>query len=217
MQKEGFTHVSETQPVYDPRIFLQDTMENAQAIILTPEVGQTTQERWEIETAWLGERIHFSSTDTVVLDYGCGVGRIAKIIPNPVLGIDISPTMRTMAPLYVSRISFDATHPPMLRHLVDNGFRARGAVAIWTLQHVLDLSYDCLLLADALMPGSYLWTLDDGKRYVPVNYGDHFTWADDGQSVVDNLANNGFRLKREERPPLTMCAEGAVFRQWVRM
>jgi len=210
--------MSDITPKYNPSIFLQDSIEHAQMIILTPEVGLTTQQRWEQETAWLVERIRFPSPIPLVIDYGCGIGRIAKQLENPVLGIDLSPTMRQQAIEYVHRSGFATTHPPMLRLLLNNGLHAHGAIAIWCLQHVLDLGYDTQLLFDALVPGSYLWTLDAARRYIPASFEDRqeFIWTDDGESVQANLDDVGFVLLREEAPPLSLCEAGAKLRQWAR-
>lgn len=203
---------------YDPRIFIQDTLEHAQAIILTPEQGLTTQQRWERETEWLATRIKFPSPMPLLIDYGCGVGRIAKLFENPVLGIDISPTMRQQAIEYVYRAGFATTHSPMLRMMVEAGLRAQGATAIWCLQHVRDPDYDTQLLHDALVPGSYLWTLDQTtRRYVPATYEDgNFTWIDDGASVQDTLVECGFILLHEEPMPKELCEGDARLRQWLR-
>lgn len=204
-------------PQYDPRIFIQDTIEHAQCIILTPEVGLTTQERWEQETEWLRLQIDFPSTTDLLLDYGCGIGRVSRILENPVLGIDISHSMRQHALLYVNRPGFATTHPPMLRFFIDNGLRAKGGVAIWALQHVLDLGYDTQLIFDALAPDSYFWTLDGARRYVPASYDDEkFIWIDDGESVPAHMDASGFTLIAEVAPPLTLCGEGAKLRHWYR-
>ena len=42
-----------TEPRYCPQVFDQPDLADAKAIILTPEAGLTTDERWERETAFL--------------------------------------------------------------------------------------------------------------------------------------------------------------------
>ena len=65
---------------YHPELFDARTVEQARAIILTGE-GSTPDERWRTETPWIcgliAENITLTS-DSVVLDYGCGIGRVAK-------------------------------------------------------------------------------------------------------------------------------------------
>ena len=65
---------------YYPEIFDAHTMGHARAIILTGE-GSTTAERWQVETPWLGDQISSLieiTPDTLLVDYGCGIGRVAK-------------------------------------------------------------------------------------------------------------------------------------------
>src|SRR5262249_36782985 len=93
---------------YRPEIFDAADMQRAKQIILTTEgPGADTETRWAIETPYLmqllREKLELQS-DMVVLDYGCGVGRLAKTIINAVncrvIGIDISERMRRLAEDY---------------------------------------------------------------------------------------------------------------------
>ena len=95
-------------PVYQPKVFEVNNLESAMGIILTPERGTTTGERWEYETPYLVDEIGRAlqlDGNSCVLDYGCGVGRIAKGLIERyncfVLGVDISTSMRQLAPEYV--------------------------------------------------------------------------------------------------------------------
>src|SRR6185436_7844642 len=94
-------------PTYNPGVFAVGSIEQAKSIILTPE-DSTTEARWRTETGYLAELIasHLAlDSASVVLDYGCGIGRIAKELIQrtkcTVLGVDISPNMRALAPQYV--------------------------------------------------------------------------------------------------------------------
>src|SRR5689334_11703310 len=104
--------MSENNPghalMYHPDIFEVDDIESAKQIILTPEVGTTTQERWERETPFLVEEIGRAlglDENSCVLDYGCGIGRLAKGLIERyqcfVIGMDISTGMLLLAPKYV--------------------------------------------------------------------------------------------------------------------
>src|SRR5260221_8560231 len=95
-------------PIYRPDIFEVSDLESAMQIILTPETGTTTQERWEYETPYLVNEIGRTlglDDNSCVLDYGCGVGRIARGLIERyhcfVIGVDISTGMRQLAPEYV--------------------------------------------------------------------------------------------------------------------
>ena len=71
-------------------------------IILTPEDGMSSVHRWKTETPYLMSLIekHIVNGATV-LDYGCGIGRLAKPLIEKhscdVIGVDISPNMRALA------------------------------------------------------------------------------------------------------------------------
>jgi SAM-dependent methyltransferase len=204
-------------PRYEPSIFIQPTLDDAKQIILMPEQGLTTEQRWELETEWLRPKLQFD--EGLVIDYGCGVGRLSKVIePNYVLGIDISPTMRAQAPDYVQKAGFAVTHPFFLREMVKAGLRANGAVAAWCLQHCLDLKYDLELLYDTLLPGARFYCLDAPRRYIPasINDGKEFIWANDGVSIDQVLHEVGFAFHSKEDMPEKLCQPGSVFRTWIR-
>src|SRR6266404_326612 len=115
-------------PNYRPQVFEVQSIEQAKAIILTPG-GSSTDERWERETPVLAEQLtrelgidptHF------VLDYGCGIGRLAKALIEmhpgcAVLGADISISMIQLAPGYVRSQRFCAFHPTLLDMLIAQG------------------------------------------------------------------------------------------------
>jgi SAM-dependent methyltransferase len=204
----------EVQPKYEPGVFLQNTIEDAKQIILMPEAGLTTEQRWEQETDWLAGRVEFGPG--LVIDYGCGIGRVAKVLTNPVLGIDISPTMRAQAPDYVQRPEFGVTHPLFLRELVQHGLRASGALAFWCLQHCLDIEFDCSLLYDILRPGASLWTLDAPRRYVPATVDGEFMWADDRKSVDETLYNVGFSFESKIMVPEELVQRDCYLKLWTR-
>ena len=89
--------------IYDASVFDVATIEAAKRIILTPE-NSTTQERWAAETPYLTDLItkHIVlDRDTTVLDYGCGVGRMAKALIDrarcKVVAADFSASMRALA------------------------------------------------------------------------------------------------------------------------
>src|SRR6187455_2492067 len=93
---------------YSPAAFDVADEAAARRIILTPEFEQDTAERWERETPYLaglvGGQVPLDA-DSLVIDYGCGIGRLSKALIERygchVLGVDISARMRAMAPDYV--------------------------------------------------------------------------------------------------------------------
>lgn len=170
---------------YCPEFFSRPTVENAKACILIPSGGLTTEERWQKETDWLMERISFDDDHGLVVDYGCGIGRLAKQLKNPVLGVDISPIMRQQALEYVGRNSFCAVSPTMFGSLVASGVRACGALAVWSLQHVAGIVPTVNLLIQSIKPGGTFWLLDLEERCIPFIHDDTFFMHDDKINVVE--------------------------------
>lgn len=194
---------------YDPRIFLCETEEVARSIILMPEAGLSTEDRWEQETAWLAQRMSFP--DGLVIDYGCGIGRLSKAIGNPVLGVDLSWSMRSQSEMYVQREAFGAVSPSMLNHLVEAGLQAAGALSVWCLQHCLQPEQDIAMLRAAVRKGGVLYVVNRHHRCIPAQHDGAFIWADDEKSIVTLLTSGGFRLVHREAMPEALCAAGADF------
>lgn len=202
--------------IYDPSVFVCSSVQEARNIILTPEAGLTPDERWERETAWLLPKLDFSGC-RLVLDYGCGIGRLAGRIEQAVVGVDISLTMLKDAIDEVRRAEFAPLTPDMLSVLVAQGLRADGAMAVWSLQHVYNISDTLALIASALVPGSPFYVVNRDHRCVPVSDGERQSWADDGIDVRRLIFEAGFSEKALPEPmPETLCQPGAALTRWRR-
>lgn len=168
-----------------PQVFDVASMAQAKRVILTPETGTTTEERWEKETCFLmkdcGKHLGIGP-ETCVLDYGCGIGRVAKGLIEQfgcrVVGVDFSPSMRRLAPEYVQSERFMVWSAEGLGEMTYNGFRADVAICLWVIQHVLDPEQVVRLIARALRPEGLLYALN-GTRCVPTDQG----WVNDGIDV----------------------------------
>lgn len=199
---------------YAPEIFITPDPEQAKKIILTQEAGLTTDQRWEMETPWLRERMNFVGNG-LLIDYGCGIGRLAKLYDNPVLGVDISPSMRAHAEQYVGRPNFMAVHPPMFDTLIRAGLRAQGAYAVWVLQHILNPREDIELLAAALFSGTNFYIVNRNHRAIPAQTGDLYGWVSDGVDIY-GLLEPYFEKIDSQDIPTTLCKEGATIQRWRR-
>jgi SAM-dependent methyltransferase len=176
------------QPNYDPSIFNQSEVEMARQVVLTPENGIPTQVRWESETPWLLNLIakHIKPTGLVV-DYGCGVGRIAAHLVEmnyPVIGVDTSASMRQHATSLIANERFVAMTPVMLDQLVGIGVKADCVLAIWMLQHCFDLEAEIERINRVLNKGGIVGIADMRHRAVPTDQG----WCNDGKSVKETLS-----------------------------
>ena len=189
---------------YNPKVFDVDSMQKAKDIILTPESGMKTNERWELETKYLSSNIceYFSSLDekSIVIDYGCGIGRLSKEIIAKinckVIGIDISESMRKLAVEYVSDEKFEAISPLEFRQRILNGLRIDGAISIWVLQHSIDPITDVALLKASLKPDGLLYVLNNKISAVPTNKG----WKNNGINIHNLLKLQFTQIEESSLP-----------------
>lgn len=182
------TPVSEQPPSaqgYDPSCFDVGTLDSARSIILTPEYASTA-ERWAAETPFTVTSIIDEcklSRGQLVLDYGCGIGRVARdVIARTgafVVGVDISDRMRCLATQYVAHDNFMATSPRALDAMVLAGMRFDAACAIWVLQHCAQPGADIERIRCALRPKGRLHIVNNVYRAVPSGRG----WVNDGLDV----------------------------------
>jgi SAM-dependent methyltransferase len=157
---------------YDRRVFNVKSMAHARAVILTPE-DSSTEERWKNETPYLasliGEQLQISS-DWLLLDYGCGIGRIAKeLIARhgcQVIGVDISPSMQALAPVYVASDRFLACSPTILDSLVRRGLAFDGAFSVYVPQPCQYPAQDIARIRRALRQDLTAWTARPGRSSV---------------------------------------------------
>jgi SAM-dependent methyltransferase len=178
--------MNEITVTYQPEVFDVATPDEAMRIILTDE-DSTTEHRWATETPYFADLISnaINLTDqSLVLDYGCGIGRMAKALIDRhgcrVIGVDISPSMRALAVGYVASNKFFACPPDMLDVLVARGLNCDAALCIWVLQHCPQLAKEIARIARALVPGGDLFVVNQRNRAVPtVERG----WLDDGLNV----------------------------------
>lgn len=181
------------QVTYNPAIFDTSDLAAAREIILTSEGDAPSKARWERETPYLASLLGDAldlKPGQVVVDYGCGVGRLSKALIERydclVLGVDISPSMRQLAIDYVGSHAFSAVSRQTFNALGRNGFKADAGVCAWVLQHCLQPAEDLGLIRQALRDGGGLAVVNNLRRAVPAV---ERRWADDGLDVRALLAS----------------------------
>ena len=168
--------------LYNNSIFDQADFEHARSIVLTPENGVSTDVRWNYETNWLIEKVSRYvdlSNKMIVLDFGCGVGRLSKVLVERncfVVGVDASRKMLNHANLYVDSDLFMPIASQALQCLSDNGLEVDIVLAVWVLQHIPELGTEIDRLYRVLKTGGYLVVADMNHRALPTNDG----WVSDG-------------------------------------
>jgi SAM-dependent methyltransferase len=188
---------------FAPEAFHVTDIASAMRIILTPE-GGTTEERWRVETPYVSDLISKAlaiTSQSLILDYGCGIGRLGKALIEKcgctVIGVDLSPTMGALSHIYVQSDRFVACSNNMLKTLVDRGVRFDGAYAVWALQHSPQPDWDIGMIKAALNPGMACFVLNAKRRAVPTR---DRRWHDDEIDIRAMLTAN-FRLEEEGMLP----------------
>ena len=189
---------------YRPDVFDAPDLQAAKAIILTPEDGLSTEQRWQTETAYLagviGKALSLDASK-LVLDYGCGIGRVSKALIEQhgcrVLGVDISTAMRGLAPGYVGNDAFSTLSPTVLRAMTANGMKADCGMAIWVLQHCPAVRDDIALIKSVLKKNGLFFVLNNNTAAVPSDKG----WVNDGTDVRAILEQE-FTVVRFSRLPV---------------
>lgn len=194
---------------YNPGVFNVADETQAKHIILTPE-GSTTDLRWSIETPYVADLISQNiaiTPNTIFLDYGCGIGRMAKELINRhgcfVVGVDISMRMLELAYHYVQSDRFCACSPTMLDTLVQRGLRFDAAISIWVLQHCLKPDADIARIQQSLSPDARIFILNNIWRAVPTA---EKAWVNDGIDIKAMLAKK-FALLQDGRLPADKTTE----------
>ena len=179
---------------YNPGIFSVNTIDEAKRIILTKESEDGPEERWQKETPVIMSMLKDGwclCSGKVVVDYGCGIGRISKELCNlgcHVVGVDISPEMRKLAVEYVNEQRFIAVSPRLFDDMLGRGFQADYACAIWVLQHCLKPEEDLRRIKKSLKWGGELFVVNNKfSRAVPVI---DRVWQDDKIDIWGLLADN---------------------------
>lgn len=205
----------ENQARYRPEIFDATDLASAKNIILTPEPGTTTAERWEKETPYLVEQIgKYLEPDenSCILDYGCGVGRLAKALIERyncwIVGVDTSTSMRQLALGHVGSPRFSVCSPEGLEMMVARGFATDHAVSIWVIQHCLRPQEDIARIKAVVKKGGHVYILNSRFRVVPTDKG----WVNDGIDVIEMLQREfvevyrGVLPERIAVPQITHCS-----------
>jgi SAM-dependent methyltransferase len=159
------------------------------------------EERWETETPYFRDIILSQLNEgSTILDYGCGVGRIAKAIlevrPDlEIYGVDASPEMLKLAKEYVNSDRFITSSP------IEFSGKVGFAYCAYVLQHIpseyvegavkqISESTDRLLLVNSVgrMVATSQGFVNDGLDIfeLTAKYFPKCRWAIPGEVLIDS-------------------------------
>jgi SAM-dependent methyltransferase len=174
---------------YIKEVFDVTTFDQAKHVVLTSDPNDPN--KFEKETTFLTDVIakqNIISSESIVLDFGCGMGRVAKELINKfnckVIGLDISPSMLTFARLYTANIKkFEATHKYDVSDSVD------VAISILALQHSEDPAKEIDNIVNVLKSNGIFVLLNEPTRYVPsdIDAKQYIIWKDDGFDIFSYI------------------------------
>lgn len=171
---------------YIHEVFLPQTLEAAKHVALTSDPQDP--QKFARETHFLVDFLlaqRLVSADTHVLDFGCGMGRVARALIEQtgcrVEGTDTSPAMRHFAQEYVSSPKFCVSQAPTVV--------ADLALACFVLQHVEYPEHEVENIYQHLTPNGTLVLVNEPRRFVPsgVDRDGYVVWNDDRLNIEQIL------------------------------
>lgn len=165
---------------YVKEVFDPLTFDQAKHVVLTSDPANPN--KFEQETNFLISVLadeKLVNDQSVVLDFGCGMGRISKGLVNKfdcnVVGVDISDRMKTFAMLYVANPKKFKT----LSTIDPNTFDV--CLSVLALQHAENPKQEIEKIANGVKDGGVFILLNENKRLVPsdVDKDGYVIWNDD--------------------------------------
>ncbi len=183
---------------YDNTRFKSDSKKRLAEIILTG----ATEERWIKETPIFAKKIIEQlkiDQNSTILDFGVGIGRLAKAILEQtnctIIGVDISQDMLRESIEYVS-------HPNYIPMRLEAFAKMRkadkiqidAAYTVWVLQHCLDFDGVYNLILNALPDKGAFFIANTMRRWIPIEGAKH--WGNDGLDIRARIVND-FKIKQD--------------------
>lgn len=157
---------------YKPEFFNAKTMDEARNIVLMWH-EMSSEERWQPETEWTKDLLIAMRTfdeNSIVLDFGTGVGRLAKMLIETfqckVVGVDISEDMLKFAKEYVNNDKFETmTADEFIEKRYTEHFT--HAISVWALQHSPVSQYDIARIQQAIKEDGNIFIIETREKCIP--------------------------------------------------
>lgn len=182
-------------PNYNPDFFTPTDFADAKRIILGHGINESSN-RWEVETNWnklLFQSKKYINQDSLVLDWGCGIGRLSKMIIDTfgcrVVGVDINQKMLDCANEFVNDSRFTTILAEDFNRYNTNKFTF--ALSVWALQHSIHPDQDLESIKDSLITDGIFFIFEEHKPVIPTK-GD-YPWFILNSSNV-KIVNEKFSL-----------------------
>lgn len=176
------------------------TFDQAKNVVLTTDPNNPN--KFIEETEFVIDAItkqNIINSNSTVLDFGCGMGRVSKRIVEQfncnVIGTDISNSMLTFAKLYVANIR--KFHTQSTPYDIPNSIDV--CLCIFTLQHVEYPQLEIDRICNTIKPNGYLILLNEKNRFIPESIQNlnstvkGIRWGDDGYDIIGQISS---RLKK---------------------
>ncbi len=187
-----------TSATYNPEFFEPKSMEHARDIVLMYH-EMSAEARWVPETEWIRDLLtsmRSINEDSIILDWGTGVGRIAKMLIETfgchVVGVDINKKMLEYAQKNVNSNQFTVlTHEEFVKKQFREHFT--HATATWVLQHSPKSHIEIAMIQQALKTRGNFFVLDMHWKCIPrkTDAGDQYA-----NEFYDDRVSNRKELER---------------------
>lgn len=180
--------------------FEPETLANAKNVVLSPDPSNPY--KFESETRTLVEVIlnaGLITENSRVLDFGCGMGRIARELINTVgckvIGLEQTTIMLNHAIEYVNSDNFQGTLEYPANNSVD------VAISILALQHSEFPEKEINSIYDSLTPEGHLILVNESYRLIPVeiNSDGWVIWYDDGLNIHSIITKQFNEIARSKK------------------
>jgi SAM-dependent methyltransferase len=178
--------------VYNPDFFTPKDLDDAKRIVLGHGVSET-KSKWIIETMWTKNILsskNLIDKDSIVLDWGCGIGRLSKMIIEEfgcrVVGVDINQKMLDYARENVKSEKFITSTVDDFKK--DNTVFTT-AIAVWALQHSITPDEDLELIKNRLTDAGSLFVFEEINPTIPTDASNGYPWFILAKSNLDRIEN----------------------------